>query len=88
MIHLQGLKESNAENLDMKKFCLRNGVLYRVTDDEQRKKHQLAVPPNLRNDILEACHFLTTREHFGVYKTKVKVTERYSWPTVTNYMIS
>lgn len=60
-------------------FSLLDGVLFRRAKGCQEHKLALAVPRNLRREILVSCHDDITAGHLGI-RTLDKIRQRYFWP--------
>ncbi|GFW94050.1 retrovirus-related Pol polyprotein from transposon 17.6 [Trichonephila clavipes] len=65
-------------------FHLRNGVLYRKWESDERKifRWQLILPKTRVSTVLKELHASPTGGHFGVMKTLQKVRESFYWNNV------
>ena len=66
-------------------YEIKNGLLYRVTqDDSQRKIYLLCVPKKLRRKILTELHDSPMSGHLGFLRTYTKLRERFFWRKIEN----
>ena len=65
-------------------FCLKEGILYRKSEDVPTKGHsqhlQLVLPHELVPTVLEVLHNHPTAGHLGINKILQKVRYRIYWP--------
>ncbi|KFD59504.1 hypothetical protein M514_08725, partial [Trichuris suis] len=62
-------------------FRLVDGILYRKNHDQGRP-WRLAIPLNLRRNIVVSTHAPPTAGHLGVEKTVNRLRKRYWWPNI------
>lgn len=66
-------------------FCLNNSVLVKKNfSPGTRAKYLLVIPPDLRDEILEACHDDPSSGHLGTARTIAKIKAKYFWPRLTS----
>uniref|UniRef100_A0A5S6Q0M3 RNA-directed DNA polymerase n=1 Tax=Trichuris muris TaxID=70415 RepID=A0A5S6Q0M3_TRIMR len=68
-----------------KEFRLFNGILDRK-NHEQGRPWRLAVPTNLRRNMVVSVHASPTAGHLGLEKTVSRLRKRYWWPEVAKMM--
>lgn len=61
-------------------FHLLDGALYRRARGFEKFQSALAVPRQLRKEVLLSCHDDLTSGHLGVKRTWERVRQRYYWP--------
>lgn len=59
-----------------KDFVLRRGILYK-NNNRGGRRFLLAVPPSLRQEVIEQCHSSSVGGHLGSEKTLLKVNRRF-----------
>ena len=64
------------------RFELKNGLLWRVREDQRRRVKQLAIPQTLREKVMSLGHDSIMSGHQGVKKTYDRVTAEFFWPGV------
>ncbi len=70
-------------------FYMNHGVLMRKwrpidspLDEEWNEIHQIVIPPEYREEILNLGHDCPLAGHLGVKKTKEKILQHFWWPTL------
>ena len=79
-------KAAKVYYLEWKRLELREGILYRrwESDDGRVIRWQLIVPKKYQNAVLKELHSAKTAAHFGIYKTRGKINERFYWYGVSH----
>ena len=89
---IKAIENNNPKTL--KRFVLKNGILYKKTfDDYGQPKDLLCLPRELRQLVLKEVHGgLIGGGHFGYFKTNAKIRDRYFYPkrdkSVRNFIMS
>lgn len=80
--HINGTAPSSDRKFQRKckNFILLDATLYKRNFEPEGQRQLLAVPRNLRNQILQSLHDDPTAGHLGFYKTYDRVRRRYFWP--------
>jgi len=64
-------------------FRVKNGILWRVKEEQGREVKQLAVPQPLRDNVMKLGHGCIMSGHQGIYKTYDRITREFFWPGVS-----
>ena len=62
------------------RFCLRDGLLYKINYSGHGARYLLVVPKSLRRDVLRTMHDDPTSGHLGLIRTLDRMQERFYWP--------
>lgn len=92
--HLNGTVPSSDRKLQRKckNFKLLDATLYKRNYNPEGQRLLLAIPRNLRHEVLRSLHDDATAGHLSFYKTYDRIRRRYFWPrlysTVYKYVSS
>ena len=64
-------------------FRVKNGILWRVKEEQGREVKQLAVPQPLRDKVMKLGHDCIMSGHQGIKKTYDRITREFFWPGVS-----
>lgn len=77
--------ETNDENVfrhTNRGYIMVDGILYRYCSEQDSENGQLVVPVSLRKDILYKYHNDAISGHYGIDKTRAKITPLFYWPGI------
>ena len=60
----------------------RNGILYRVYNNDNTEYRQVVVPKKLRGEVLRLAHDIPMSGHLGIAKTKQRIWTDFVWPGI------
>ena len=58
---------------------IKEGVMYRTWEEDDRTTHQLIVPKSMKEEVLQLIHDNPTGGHLGITKTNERLKKRFYW---------